>query len=137
MSSTSTTAQDAAYPVGTYVLNQPLNGPGIRRQPYSNNMAINTQTLNDYASSTGDVHAIGELWVDALWDANWNLIRKYGFDPSVQTGYGPGDSPAGKGNKLMLRLVMDALKLQPLNPSLFQARDLSSSRMRSARCAGA
>jgi hypothetical protein len=116
-------AQSGAYPVGTYVLNQPLNGPGIRRKPYSFDMSINPQTLNDYASSTGDVHAIGELWVDALWDMNWLLIRKYGFNPDVARGYAPGDTPSGKATCWRCGLVMDGLKLQPSNPSLFQARD--------------
>jgi hypothetical protein len=117
----SAAAQQAAYPVGTYVLAQPLNGPGIRRKPYSFNMAINNQTLGLYNGAS--VHQTGELWCGVLWDMNWRLINKYGFNPDVTQGFGPGSNPVGNGNLLAMRLVMDAMKLQPANPSFIQARD--------------
>src|SRR5262249_35610869 len=49
-----------------------------------------------------------------------------GFDGNLYTGYdvnAPINSPARAGNKLALQLVMDALKLQPANPSFVDARD--------------
>jgi len=56
-----------------------------------------------------------------FWDMNWLLINKFGFNPNVQDGYIVGGSNAG--NVLALRLVMDALKIQPANPSFKDARD--------------
>ncbi|CAN5365928.1 hypothetical protein BH09PLA1_BH09PLA1_05370 [soil metagenome] len=122
----SVTAQNKAYPVGTYVLNQPLNGAGIRRQPYSNNMAINTQTFAWYGTGgtnggSTEVHNTGELWVAALWDVTWNLISKYGFNPDITQGY--GGTPANNGNTLALKLVFDGIKGHGANPSFLQARD--------------
>lgn len=111
-----------AYPMGTYVLGQPTNGAGIRRQPYSFNMAVNTQTIGLFNSST-EVHDAGELWCDALWDLNWLLINKFGYDANLYTGYVSGGGPASAGNKLAMRLVLDAMKLQPANPSFLDARN--------------
>src|SRR5262245_2379670 len=54
---------------------------------------------------------------------NWLLINKYGYDASLYTGWSTQPGPGHAGNKLALRLVMDALKLQPANPSFTQARD--------------
>src|SRR5262249_35968120 len=65
-------------------------------------------------------HATGEIWASALWDLNWLLINRYGFDPNLYAGYtGAGSA----GNILALQLVMDGLKLQPANPSFLDARD--------------
>lgn len=108
----------AAYPAGTYVLNQPENGPGIRSHPYSFDMAINPLTLAAF-NTNPEVHASGEIWASTLWDMNWLLIDKYGYDPNIAGGY---QNPGG-GNLLALQLVMDGLKLQPANPTFTQARD--------------
>jgi extracellular elastinolytic metalloproteinase len=124
--------QNAGYGIGTYVLGQPQTGTGIRRFPYSFNMSINPLTWDAYGTSgttsygvarSTEVHNTGEIWVSALWDMNWLLINKYGYDPNVMTGWSASPGPAHAGNKLALRLVMDAMKLQPANPSFTQARD--------------
>ena len=103
-----------AYPAGTYVLGQPQNGSGIRRVPYSFDMAIDPLTYGSFNSSN-EVHDAGEIWCSALWDLNWLLIDANGFDPDFYNGTG--------GNNLALQLVMDGLKLQPVNPSFLDARD--------------
>ncbi len=123
------TANDAR-PVGNYLLGQPANGGGIRRFPYSFNMAVNPQTLGNYNGGfpNNEVHNAGELWATVLWDMNWILINGvntpdcngnttpgYGFDPDLYNGTG--------GNNIALQLVMDGLKLQPANPTFTQARD--------------
>jgi extracellular elastinolytic metalloproteinase len=115
----STDTQNGAYGVGTYVLGQATSGAGIRRQRYSYDMSVNTQTIALYNSSS-EVHNAGELWVDALWDMNWLLINKYGFEQSLSNGY---NSAAPKGNALAMQLVFDGMKLQPANPTFKQARD--------------
>jgi hypothetical protein len=103
-----------AYSVGTYVLGEPANGAGIRRVPYSFNMSVDPLTYGDYNSSR-EVYDSGEIWCSALWDLNWLLIDEYGFDPDLYNGDG--------GNNLAMQLVMDGLKLQPVNPSFLDGRD--------------
>ncbi len=96
---------------------------GIRRNPYSFEMTINPITFNNYNSDPNhQVHNTGEIWASTLWDLNWLLIAKYGYNANLRTGY-TGTGIGAAGNKLTLQLVNDGLKLQPSNPSFTQARD--------------
>src|SRR5262249_9789439 len=114
-----TDTQNQARPIGTYALAQGPNGGGFRTSPYSYDMTIDPHTFGDY-NNDNEVHASGELWCSALWDMNWLLINRYGFSANVAAGYtGTGSA----GNILALKLVMDALKLQPANPTFCEARD--------------
>ena len=110
-----------ARPMGNYALGEGPTGGGIRRNPYSFSLTTNPISFADYAAST-EVHDSGEIWASTLWDLNWLLINKYGFDADLTTGY-TGSGSGAAGNKLALQLVMDALKLQPANPTFIQARD--------------
>jgi hypothetical protein len=106
-------------PIGNYALAEPPEGGGIRNYPYSYDMAVNPHTFGDYNESN-QVHDAGELWASALWDMNWLLINRHGFNANMAAGYtGAGSA----GNILALKLVMDALKLQPANPTFIEARD--------------
>ena len=100
--------------VGTYVRGQPSNGPGLRRYPYSTNMSINPQTYADIAANP-EVHAIGEIWCDAIWDMSCFLTSDLGFssDPYNTTA----------GNNIAMRLVLEGMKLQPCGPGFLDARD--------------
>ena len=107
--------------VGTYVENQPNNGAGIRQYPYSTDMTINPLTLsgsnNADTSNTGYRYTIGEFWATVLWDLNWAYVNKYGFNADIYNGTG--------GNNKVMRLVLDALKLQACNTAgLISGRDL-------------
>src|SRR5262249_49226304 len=114
-----TDTQNQARPIGTYALGQAPNGTGFRTYPYSYDMTIDPHTFGDY-NYNNEVHGAGELWCSTLWDLNWLLIDRYGFSPNVAAGYtGAGSA----GNVLALKLVMDALKLQPANPTFSEARD--------------
>ena len=106
--------QNAAYPTGNYVLGLPATGGGIRQYPYSYDMAINPHTYGDYNLSQEE-HDAGEIWASTLWDLNWLLINKDGYDPDLYTGTG--------GNQKALSLVMEALKIQPANPTFLDGRD--------------
>ncbi|MBI5759983.1 MAG: M36 family metallopeptidase [Planctomycetales bacterium] len=114
-----------AFPIGNYVLAQLPSGPGIRRFPYSFNMAIDPLTLGRFngdlfpQQNNSEVHNSGEIWASALWDMNWLLVKKYGFDSNLYRGYQAG----GAGNLLAMQLVMDGLKIQPVFPSFIDARD--------------
>jgi extracellular elastinolytic metalloproteinase len=111
-----------AYPIGNYVLGFPVNGPGIRRFPYSFDMSINPLTYGDFNGGfpNNEVHNAGEIWASALWDLNWLLINKYGFDENLYNGFDPMNP---RGNTLAMQLVMDGLKLQPDDPSFLDGRD--------------
>jgi PKD repeat protein len=77
-------------------------------------MSVNPQTYASLAANP-EVHAIGEIWCDALWDMSWFLIDLYGFSNN------PDDAAAG--NNIALNLVIEGMKLQPCNPGFLDARD--------------
>ncbi|MCX6928242.1 MAG: M36 family metallopeptidase, partial [Verrucomicrobia bacterium] len=104
---------------------------GIRRYPYTTDMARNPLTFKDIdpaqadycssaapyhtamfgtcsAANASEVHNEGEVWCVTLWDARANLINKYGW---------------AVGNQLILQLVTDGMKLTPMRPNFLQARD--------------
>jgi extracellular elastinolytic metalloproteinase len=129
--------QMGKYGVGTYALGQPNDGPGVRRFPYSNDILTNPLTFGAFGSGTIQypvhggtvtvtkttaVHPTGEIWCSTLWDMNWNLINKHGFNPNFGAGYDPGTGNSG-GNQLAMRLILDGMKLQPAQPSFIQSRD--------------
>ena len=101
---------------------------GIRRYPYTTEISRNPLTFKDIdpnqrslhtgipitsvpfiaGVSASEMHAVGEVWCSALWQARANFITKYGF---------------ATGNRLILQLVTDAMNLTPPNPNFLQARD--------------
>jgi uncharacterized repeat protein (TIGR01451 family) len=102
---------------------------GIRSFPYSTNNAVNPNTWADVDDITasdaggippspldfggngaGEVHNIGAIWANTLWEVRSRIIAANGNSVPV-------------GNGKMLQLVTDALKLTPANPSYLQARD--------------
>lgn len=130
LTSQSTDDPNACYPEGPYTAYQ-YNGLtqnyyfGIRRYPYSTSLTNCPGTFADIdpgqasshsgvplnpaiADTATEIHNMGEIWCDALWDARANLIGEYGF---------------ATGNQLILQLVTDAMSLTPANPTYTDARD--------------
>jgi extracellular elastinolytic metalloproteinase len=108
--------------VGTYALNEPVNGLGIREYKYSTDFAINPRTLKNSNFKIPEPpnnrhrYKIGEVWTSVLWDLTWAYINKYGYDENIYTGKG--------GNNKVMRLVLDALKLETCNnSSIINGRD--------------
>ncbi|MFN0087012.1 MAG: M36 family metallopeptidase [Blastocatellia bacterium] len=93
------------YPVGQFVTNNYVQG--IRRFPYSTNLAVSPLTYKDVPLNTG-VHPIGEIWCNALWEMRAQLIQKYGFQ---------------EGQRQSLQLVVDGMKLSPIIPTFIDARN--------------
>lgn len=90
---------------------------GLRRYPYSTNLALDPLTYADLAANV-EVHAIGEIWCAALWDMTWNIIEQQGqVEPDIYRSASTG------GNAVALSLVMQGLQLQPCGPGFLDARD--------------
>ena len=120
---------ETAKGLGTYAINEATTGGGIRSHPYSTNMTVNPLTFANTNGKTYiykdpttlvetvlvEPHDVGEVWAATLWDLTWAYIGKYGFNSNIYTGTG--------GNNKVMRLVIDAMKLQPCNPSFIQARN--------------
>ncbi len=128
---------DAEYPAGAYATYK-LGGLtdnylyAIRRFPYSTDNSINPLTWADVDDVTLDpsggiaesplgfdanggmeVHNVGEIWASSLWEVRSRLIA----DPAGAAG----DVPTG--NHTMLQLVIDGLKMTPIDPTFTDGRD--------------
>lgn len=101
-------------PMGTWLFNQPANGPGIRTWPYSTNMAVNPHTYNSIKTEVAP-HGVGSVWCAMLWEVTWALINQYGFSPDFYNGTA--------GNNKALALVTMGMKLQPCSPGFVTGRD--------------
>ncbi|KAI1785165.1 Fungalysin metallopeptidase-domain-containing protein [Ganoderma leucocontextum] len=99
---------------GTYVLNNPA---GVRTHPYSTN--ANTNPLR-YSSLLllFEVHKIGEVWANMLHNVYAQLVAVHGFSDTAKT-----DPTTTGGNAVYLHLFIDALAIQPCNPTFVKARD--------------
>ena len=139
MLSEPTDAIDGVYAIGAYDGYQ-LGGPtfpnsyyGIRRFPKAimsstggpNNRPHNPLTFQDIdstkintsdgafspafnASFSDGVHAAGEIWSSALWEVRARMIQRLGWE---------------EGNRRLLQLVTDGMKLSPAGPNFITGRD--------------
>lgn len=109
---------DPVYrPMGVFASGEPVDGIGIRPAPYDTSLAVNDFTYGDVENenSISQPHGIGFIWCSMLWDMTWLLIDEYGYDPDLINGEG--------GNIISMKLVTEALKLQPTSPGFVDGRD--------------
>ncbi|RDB18624.1 Extracellular metalloproteinase MEP [Hypsizygus marmoreus] len=102
------------FVLGPYVIDYPT---GVRGYRYSTNNKTNPlrySSLNTYR----EVHAIGEIWANILHNVYAALVAARGWSPTAFTN---PDGP--EGNIVFLHLFIDALPLQPCNPTFINARD--------------
>lgn len=99
---------------GTFGFGQGPEDGGIRNQPYSTDTAINNQTYLDILGEA-EVHNIGEIWTDALWDIYWAFVEEYGFDEDFINGNG--------GNNMAMQLVFDGMFNQQCSPGFVSGRN--------------
>ncbi|MBI4467842.1 MAG: M36 family metallopeptidase [Acidobacteria bacterium] len=99
---------EGLYTVGAYS-SQDFE-QGIRTRPYSTSLEVNPLTYADIGTVIGrpEVHADGEIWVQALWDLRAGLIGRYGFS---------------EGARRVAQMVIDGMKLSPPRPTLVDMRD--------------
>lgn len=107
--------------IGTYALNQPTNGVGIRRFPYSTDMSIYPLTYADLPGSVAP-HGVGEVWCMMLWEMTWEIIKQdNAINPNL---FNPGATTSAMiGNSAAFKLVMEGMRLQPCSPGFVDARN--------------
>ena len=110
--------------MGPYALFQAdRHGAGIRPRPYTRDMSIQPFTYDSIktngwlnGTSLALPHGLGHGWAATLWDLNWDLIDKHGFNPNIYEAWNTG------GNNRALQYVIDGLKMQGCGPGLVVAR---------------
>ncbi|VUC25887.1 unnamed protein product [Clonostachys rosea] len=110
--------RETDYPISAWVNDWHL---GIRAYPYSTSMTTNPHVYSEIDKMGGEPHSIGEIWASVLYEILWNLIDKYGKND----GYFPDFDSKGvptDGKFLTMKLVLDAMALQPCYPAFNQAR---------------
>ncbi len=111
--------------MGPYALFQAdRHGAGIRPRPYSRDMTIQPFTYDSIKSngwlnntSLALPHGLGHGWASVLWDMNWDLIDKYGFNRDLYAAWNTG------GNNRAFQYVVEGLKMQGCNPTLVDGRN--------------
>ena len=104
--------------IGTFVLDEPPTGPGIRPAPYSTDFGVNSFTYGATATGTLSIpHGIGFVWATALWEATWAMIEATGYDPDLY------DETGTAGNQVMMHIVTEALTLTECSPGFLAGRD--------------
>lgn len=102
------------YVMGQYVVNDPA---GIRSHPYSTSKTTNPLTYGSLKTLT-EVHDIGEAWANTLHNVYAALVSAHGYSSTART------TPDGtEGNVVFLHLFIDALPIQPCNPTFLTGRD--------------
>lgn len=103
--------------MGTYLVGQAANGPGIRPQPYSTDPAVNSYTYATIGSGVSVPHGLGSVWAQALWEVYWALIAEHGFDTDFYNGTGTA------GNQRAMLYVTEGLKDTACGPSFLDTRN--------------
>ena len=100
---------DGTYAVGEY-FDQSWTQGDIRTRPYSTKMAVNPLTFANLGNvlSFQEVHADGEIWMEALLEARANLIGQFGDK---------------EGRRRIRMLVLDGMKLAPPRSTMLDMRD--------------
>jgi len=89
-------------------LNRPHN-PLTFADIDSEQMDLSNGAFNPRFFATADqVHAIGEVWSSALWEVRARMIQRLGWEV---------------GNRRVLQIVTDGMKLAPLGPTPISERD--------------
>ncbi|KAF8694351.1 hypothetical protein AX14_002061 [Amanita brunnescens Koide BX004] len=102
------------FAIGQYVTG---NSQGVRHHPYSTDPNVNPLRYSDLQTTT-EPHDVGEIWANMLHNVHAALVQERGFSTQALT------NPNGpEGNIVFMRLFIDALALQPCNPTFVAARD--------------
>lgn len=106
------------YVMGAWVYD---DAAGIRAYPFSTSLATNPYTYAS-ANALDEVHAIGTIWATVLYELLWALVGKHGLSVAYKPTFDAAGVPTD-GKFLAMKLVTDAMALQPCGPNMVQARD--------------
>ncbi|KAG8423396.1 hypothetical protein J3458_000297 [Metarhizium acridum] len=106
------------FTVGTWINNSPR---GIRSRPYSTNIKTNPYTYAA-ANEKNEVHAMGEIWANTLYEVFWNLVDEHGITADKYPAFDDKGVPTD-GRFLAMKLVIGGLAIQPCKPNMVSARD--------------
>ncbi|MDC8003567.1 M36 family metallopeptidase [Aureisphaera galaxeae] len=106
--------------IATYLRGQSPDGPGIRRYPYTTDMAVNPLVFDDLEEGMS-IHTVGTIWATMLWELTWVLIDTFGFDPDIYNF--TGDLNQDAGNVIAMAIVVEGLRYATSLSGLVQARD--------------
>ncbi|KAL5113149.1 ammonium transporter [Pleosporales sp. CAS-2024a] len=109
--------RDTDYGMGAWV----NGGKPIRNYLYSTDFGVNPQTYM-YVDPQIKVHPIGNIWATMLYEVLWNLIDKHGKNDAIRPDLDSNRLPTD-GKYLAMKIVMEAMALQPCNPNFVSARD--------------
>lgn len=95
-----------------------------RPYPMTSSTSQNPYTyssLSHGANEQINYHKIGHIWATMLHEVFYNVVKAYkSYDNIFQSGLDLSFYPS---NKLVMRIMVDAMKLQPCNPTFINARD--------------
>lgn len=111
--------------IGTYALNQPVSGQGIRTDYYDGDPAVNAEPQENtwtYASISGQAipHGVGSRWAQAYWQVTWALIDEHGYDADLDNYTG---TAADKGNIRAMYYIIEGLKNSACDPTFVDIRN--------------
>ena len=96
---------EGAYLIAQYATNNYANG--LRNFPYSTDLKVSPKTFQ-YLRFNPNPHPAGEIWAATLWDLRALLIKQLGWQ---------------EGQRQSIQLVLDGMKLTPIEPTFLEARD--------------
>jgi Fungalysin metallopeptidase (M36)/PA domain/Fungalysin/Thermolysin Propeptide Motif len=131
---TNVTDGTIARTVATYANAEAPNGGGFRNYPYTTSMTLNPLTYANVGVPgpqwllipqlpllpETEVHNIGEVWCNALWEMTWGIIQQ---ENSINTNLYNFSLTNTGGNSIAFKLVMEGMRLQPCNPGYIDARN--------------
>ncbi|KAF8888327.1 metalloprotease [Infundibulicybe gibba] len=103
------------YTYGEYLTN---SAAGLRTYPYSISEITNPLRYSSINTGTLHEHQIGEVWANMLHNVHAALVKEYGFSENAKT-----DPTIYQGNVVFMHLFIDALSIQPCDPTFLDARD--------------
>ncbi|KAF7631368.1 putative extracellular elastinolytic metallo proteinase [Aspergillus flavus] len=106
------------YGMGMWVYN---DEKGIRQYLYSTSMETNPLNYTSL-NRMWEAHAGGTVWASMLYEVLWNLIDKHGKNDGPRPTFDERGVPRD-GKYLAMKIVIDAMALQPCNPDFVQARN--------------
>ncbi|KAI8802495.1 Fungalysin metallopeptidase-domain-containing protein, partial [Cladochytrium replicatum] len=104
-----------SFPSGEWAFNLPN---GVREVPVSSNTTVNKLTYAN-ARSRRQLYRIGNVWTTMINEVLWNMVDISGRTP---TSHIISSSDASTGNTDLIKIIVLAMKMQPCQPLMIQAK---------------